>query len=1216
MAKVGDQAHTAHGLGKITEEIKERGKKSYRVAGKGFSVWVPEAQVRVANENLFSYMPFADEYQTPEHQELAYLGGLESTIIPGDPYTVNEKNHTTLPWSGKNPQHPVDIFRHQQTILPGEYTNDPDDILHPSDSVSGASRAKPSGPQPNPDLFLPNDDHPFADQRTSSFYDHTQSDDHEGDYLNGEGHDEENYFQRPAGLSDRYAYVQPETKPFNPRQAFRNDPQGFIRTCGHLWTDGDDSLTAKYADYTDILESNTKEGQRLFEAAWSDVRQKAQRLRHEGKVAVNELGSNAIYATVEGDNGIYDVMLSKTGGQSVGDWACSCEWGRWAFKRKFSYVGRLCSHAYAAYLHMQSDYMKNNPQHFYPKSAALVDDFKKFLTDNHQAPEAASVATYLNTLGNNEDPDEVKKLYDYVSKNYDEVPERDFKIPYTNDPDEAYKTADLLRTKPNSLTPNLRNVPKGETQEWMDVTKDDRETTDPDSIVHFSNVLRSLHGVSGGGIGGTGIGTPTPTPSTGGSKTGLPGDATGTPGMSPQQYQTAEDSETFGGHYDPNGVNFGKNPDGSKSQYGTQPNTSLPGTGSGSSSSGGADSSWFGGGGSSSGDSGWGSGGDSGWGSSSGGGVGGSAGGDKSPVGINPNTPANTHDDRPGGFNQEWGKGPDPNAPPSYTQSGQDTTPITPGGYGPGGQTGHFTDGQGWEPGTTASLHYAEDVLQQLRDLDPPDDDLGHMDERNDHVRDLMDKAHDEGYGASQFVADLHYATPNQQDKLPTDGDGNFMGQSSPNWADQPFSGSGPNPKDWYTDSAGYVKENEDPHVEKNWVDDLGGEDIIKYNDSRSKPQQGPRSAANGWGPQPAPPAPGPSPLDPGASGSTTVPGYTSPTDEINAGQQDKDNPGLGMVESELGGHFSSRDHYAEILNDAADFAGDPGGSADQSPNPGLGGGTLDTPDEGMSDGGSGGLTAHLHYVGEAGKSDSGYFNPNNATPQDWQAGSGEDFANQAEQSSDEVSNAMNPASDLTGGGDEGGGAEGGAAGGEAGLAEEAPLLLANLHPPAGGGFSLEAFDRGEFDASAVGDSSGELRHAKRVGGGPRSQVRIDPGFRQDPKARQAAQSAPPEDFGYDGGHDENYYTAQTNDPSGADIVASFHRSGAADVIRMGNQSNNARPGSSDDFSSSPMVQSFLRTAGRVYRDDEQRVLEGEFHPEGARNLPDDNDLAGTHYVM
>ena len=59
-----------------------------------------------------------------------------------------------------------------------------------------------------------------------------------------------------------------------------------------------------------------------------------------------------------------------------------------------------------------------------------------------------------------------------------------------------------------------------------------------------------------------------------------------------------------------------------------------------------------------------------------------------------------------------------------------------------------------------------------------------------------------------------------------------------------------------------------------------------------------------------------------------------------------------------------------------------------------------------------------------------------------------------------------------------------------------------------------------------------------------------------------------------------------------------------------------ASPGSTPTTTSPRHAQAFLRTAGRKYTDEEQRELEAEFHPQGARNLPTDDELEGTHYLL
>ena len=67
-------------------------------------------------------------------------------------------------------------------------------------------------------------------------------------------------------------------------------------------------------------------------------------------------------------------------------------------------------------------------------------------------------------------------------------------------------------------------------------------------------------------------------------------------------------------------------------------------------------------------------------------------------------------------------------------------------------------------------------------------------------------------------------------------GPGGAFGQpGGGNWADEPFAGSGPDPKLWYESSEDYVDAHERPRYED--VTDLGDDDIIKY--TKDKPQQG-----------------------------------------------------------------------------------------------------------------------------------------------------------------------------------------------------------------------------------------------------------------------------------------------------------------------------------------------------------------------------------------
>lgn len=987
MGKIGDQAHTPHGIGEIKEIVTERGRKSFRVAGRGFSVWVEETKLRVANEGLFSYGPMnkvqEEAQNTPqygygdEEPELEHFAGLESTIDTGLGTPVNKKNHTTLPWNG-SPQNHVDMFRKDQNILPAEYELDPDKRLHPSDSLSGNNASEPKGPLPNPDLFLPRADHPFESERTSSY--------------------------RPAGLDKRYAYFDIEAHDgMDPVSEFRRDPAGYISRVGHLWTEGDHTLE-RFADYTHLLDIEAAQAGGIeHTAAWKDVRSKAMRLRHEGKVTIKDLAPDRIYASVEGDTGTYDTMIAKGGsmggwggGQSITNWNCSCDWGRWAFKRQMTYVGRLCSHAYAAYLDMQSQHIKDNPgQHFKKKTAGVVEEYTSWLERNDQNPEPSSVASYLNTTSHHLDEDDVQKLYDYVDDNPEETPERDFKVDYGNDPDEAYKTADLLRNKPLSLTPDIQKVPEKGENEWVDVTKDDRETTGPDQIVHFSAIARELHGAgitdfADGGALDSGA-RPIPAPEEMGADSGLP---------------------PVVGH----------------ARYAEQSDDSL---------------------------------------------------------------------------------------------------------------------------------------LNKLRDMstDEDADHDGHHDEHNDELRYLVDELNKRGYDTSYMVA-AKSDDDDQYYQSPSNGEANFLGQSVPDWADQGYAGSGPTPKDWTTDSASYVEDNEADHHETDWADPdkMDNEDIIKFNDGRSKPQQGPRHSSVKQADS----------FSDSAGISDQLGGQAQlPPDDNSLGGGDLATPDTSFDPNQMMASLHEADFGGYPDADSETFTG-----TDQ-PRDNLSG-TATVPKNPLGGSGGGGGSYNLAALNDP---NTGYLNPmGQPTEEDWYNGSGQGMQ-------DEMQNTV---SDLVPG----------MPGGEEEVSGAPKVVAAGFDPAA-------AFDRGEFS------SPEELRRAGRVGHGPTQKVRVDAGVRDGHNglSRRQATQTPPEDFGYDGEEPDDSRYANADD--GSDIVAAFQRSaGAAGV--MSQQPSSSRM---DDFASSPLVQGFLRTAGRHFSPEEQRELEAEFHPQGARNMPTPDDLAGTHYI-
>lgn len=99
-------------------------------------------------------------------------------------------------------------------------------------------------------------------------------------------------------------------------------------------------------------------------AAWVDVVQKSKRLRAEGAITLEVFKPEVITAYIQGDHGRYYTTVQRLGSvpgagrqltsTQVSGWSCECEWGHWAWIRKRSFVGRMCSHAYALFSEMRS----------------------------------------------------------------------------------------------------------------------------------------------------------------------------------------------------------------------------------------------------------------------------------------------------------------------------------------------------------------------------------------------------------------------------------------------------------------------------------------------------------------------------------------------------------------------------------------------------------------------------------------------------------------------------------------------------------------------------------------------------------------------------------------------------------------------------------------------------------------------------------------------
>jgi LysM repeat protein len=254
---------------------------------------------------------------------------------------------------------------------------------------------------------------------------------------------------RPAGLSDKYIDLTASVDYWNdPVAQFRHDPDAYINRIGHLMDEG---LNPRFAEYMDLVEADSG----IRTAAWKDVRAKAMRLKTSGAVHVKDIAPSRIMASVDGDHGTYDVTILKGasyGDQSIANWHCGCEWGKWAFKRKFTYVGRLCSHAYASYLTMQSAALKDQARGTRPSRGPSDMVIVKRKQKDRYLP------TFQMAAGR--------------------------------------RTADNLQNGPQRLTPDMVVNDTDDAHMFLDVTKDERDDVGPDDvmsdkdIVHFARLMR------------------------------------------------------------------------------------------------------------------------------------------------------------------------------------------------------------------------------------------------------------------------------------------------------------------------------------------------------------------------------------------------------------------------------------------------------------------------------------------------------------------------------------------------------------------------------------------------------------------------------------------------------------------------------------------------------------------------------------------------------
>jgi hypothetical protein len=326
--------HTVDGPGVILEISRSHGNTQYRIAGDGFAGWYASHEILSdVDDGVTTDINFKNDSDEDA-----------SIIIPDD--DPNARDGVTLPW---NPE-PVEEWGLGND---GELTQEPnggDVDLTPTNSIK--------------EFDNPDEDFVVKVYASINWHDETSGETHHGypvnvnfdndrmsyDISDHDGnslaHDESGYSNNPGG--GRY---------FEPSEQDKQHIRGAAEEASEDLNGGihrHAGLRPRpvFANYVRLIESDSL----VRQAAWADVRAKASRLFRDGSVRVEFNSPRECFATVEGDNGVYSTQVHRKNafGQGVTWWDCDCEWGKHAYLRQRSFVGRMCSHAFATYYAMQA----------------------------------------------------------------------------------------------------------------------------------------------------------------------------------------------------------------------------------------------------------------------------------------------------------------------------------------------------------------------------------------------------------------------------------------------------------------------------------------------------------------------------------------------------------------------------------------------------------------------------------------------------------------------------------------------------------------------------------------------------------------------------------------------------------------------------------------------------------------------------------------------
>ncbi len=138
-------------------------------------------------------------------------------------------------------------------------------------------------------------------------------------------------------------------------------------------------------------------------AVWSDIMEKAQRLRDNGQVQIQLNEANHVVGQVQGDHGTYETEIWRDDPNSgtISLWNCDCPWSQysWGRTRQWKkYEGRPCAHTLALYwtalatpiAQPQLPGMQQQPQQ--PSPVSLPDALKATLPAQQPQPTPSPVS--------------------------------------------------------------------------------------------------------------------------------------------------------------------------------------------------------------------------------------------------------------------------------------------------------------------------------------------------------------------------------------------------------------------------------------------------------------------------------------------------------------------------------------------------------------------------------------------------------------------------------------------------------------------------------------------------------------------------------------------------------------------------------------------------------------------------------------------------------